>query len=919
MRNPDFAIVFKLLTGHAPFPWQEALYERFTTDDWSEITAIDIPTGLGKTSIMAIWLIALAYARDEDSRLLVPRRLVYVVNRRTVVDQSTREAEKLREALTNPKAPELVDLTDHLREMSAIHYEGNGKGGADTENIPLAISTLRGQFADNQQWSEDPARPAIIAGTVDMIGSRLLFSGYRIGFKSRPLHAGFLGQDALLIHDEAHLEPAFQKLITTIQEEQQRERKQSAKLPWPALRLVQLSATARGEGEAFSIGQADRQHEIVRQRIEATKQLRLHQLGDEKKELANAVSAAALKHEGTDADVLVFLRTVDNVLSVVGKLNKSCDGRVLPLTGTIRGHERDRMAKRDPVFQRFLPEGNRNPAVTPQRGTVYLVCTAAGEVGVNISAHQLACDLTTFDSMAQRFGRVNRFGAGDDTVIDVFHPASFGNDTNRSGFDEKRRLTLQLLKQLHGHGNPQALSNLSAEARQAAFAPAPKTFEATDILFDAWAMTSIREKMPGRPPVAPYLHGESEWEPPQTVVAWRSEVEIIIGDLLERYPPEDLLEAYPLKPHELLKDSSRRVFSELEKLIAAPKKRKGRSDEDWSAAQQKAREKHESPVWIIGDEGISATSMEDLIARGREAIEGATVVLAPSVGGLADGMLDASAPCSGSGEEDIADQWQRTSGEEAYSRARFWGDVPRKAGATRGMRLVRRIDVSSIDEDEIRSWLWYVRPRSSEEAAFTSESKPVPLGDHADDVARLAEEQAAKLHLPKGVHAACRVAALCHDLGKRREVWQRSIGNVQFDESDPATWCAKSGREWTAQNICRTYRHEFGSLLDIIDGQSGGHYAQLRDLSDELQDMALHLIAAHHGRARPHFPESEAYDLNPRPPIAAELAYETPRRYARLQRCFGRWGLAYLESLLRAADYAASAKPKTDTKRSEVT
>lgn len=71
----------------------------------------------------------------------------------------------------------------------------------------------------------------------------------------------------------------------------------------------------------------------------------------------------------------------------------------------------------------------------------------------------------------------------------------------------------------------------------------------------------------------------------------------------------------------------------------------------------------------------------------------------------------------------------------------------------------------------------------------------------------------------------------------------------------------------------------------------------------------LHLIAAHHGRARPHFPTEEAFD--PERPLADAdaLATETPRRFARLQRKYGRWGLAYLESLLRAADWAASAQP----------
>ena len=42
----------------------------------------------------------------------------------------------------------------------------------------VTVSTLRGKFADNHAWNLDPSRPAIIVGTVDMIGSRMLFAGY---------------------------------------------------------------------------------------------------------------------------------------------------------------------------------------------------------------------------------------------------------------------------------------------------------------------------------------------------------------------------------------------------------------------------------------------------------------------------------------------------------------------------------------------------------------------------------------------------------------------------------------------------------------------------------------------------------------------------------------------------------------------
>ncbi|HEU5117045.1 MAG TPA: hypothetical protein VFT74_10305, partial [Isosphaeraceae bacterium] len=140
-----FAPTFLALTGNEPFPWQRELYSRLLEGDWSRLSACDIPTGLGKTAIIPIWLIALA-----NRAPFVPRRLVYVVNRRTVVDQATSEAERLREKLQSPQGdnptPDVVASRRHLSEaLSSL--------SALPSSIPLAISTLRGQFADNREWS----------------------------------------------------------------------------------------------------------------------------------------------------------------------------------------------------------------------------------------------------------------------------------------------------------------------------------------------------------------------------------------------------------------------------------------------------------------------------------------------------------------------------------------------------------------------------------------------------------------------------------------------------------------------------------------------------------------------------------------------------------------------------------------------
>ena len=96
---PPFEACFNALTGHSPMRWQARLFKRMLSG--AVPLACDLPTGLGKTSLIPIWLIALA-SQDRGSGVPpLPRRLVYIVNRRTVVDQATEVIERMRERLLN--------------------------------------------------------------------------------------------------------------------------------------------------------------------------------------------------------------------------------------------------------------------------------------------------------------------------------------------------------------------------------------------------------------------------------------------------------------------------------------------------------------------------------------------------------------------------------------------------------------------------------------------------------------------------------------------------------------------------------------------------------------------------------------------------------------------------------------------------
>ena len=85
------------------------------------------------------------------------------------------------------------------------------------------------------------------------------------------------------------------------------------------------------------------------------------------------------------------------------------------------GKERDELVK-DSTFLRFLPPSSRpRPNAKLTDGTVYLVATSAGEVGVNLSADELVCDLSTFEH-GPEVRACEPFRNITDSTIDVVHP-----------------------------------------------------------------------------------------------------------------------------------------------------------------------------------------------------------------------------------------------------------------------------------------------------------------------------------------------------------------------------------------------------------------------------------------------------------------------------------------------------------------
>jgi CRISPR-associated endonuclease/helicase Cas3 len=79
---------------------------------------------------------------------------------------------------------------------------------------------------------------------------------------------------------------------------------------------------------------------------------------------------------------------------------------------------------------------------------------------------------------------------------------------------------------------------------------------------------------------------------------------------------------------------------------------------------------------------------------------------------------------------------------------------------------------------------------------------------------------------------------------------------------------------------------------------------EFRALPEDWRELVLHLVAAHHGQARPVI-ETRGCEDGP-PSSLEDRARAVALRFARLQKRWGPWGLAWWEALMRAADQQAS-------------
>ncbi len=377
MNYRDF---FLKATGqNEPFGYQIRLAEGET---WPDL--LEAPTGAGKTAaIVLAWLWRRLFSpvtiRDQT-----PRRLVYCLPMRVLVEQTHQCISKW-----------LVNL-GLSGEVSAYVLMG-GEQAVD--------------------WDLYPEREAILIGTQDMLLSRVLNRGYALSRAHWPLPFGLLNNDSLWVFDEVQLMGSG--LATTAQLAAFREKLNT----WGKCPSLWVSATLRTDWletvdfrarlaglTSHTLTSLEWRTEPLSIRLNARKTLRKTGINaDEPHGLAGAVMTA---HQAGTL-TLVVVNTVRKAVALYRSLkvltelgtkqsrNATTEQPRLPTTKLLLLHSRYRPSEREAKLKELA---------RIEQGGGIVISTQVIEAGVDVSARVLFTELAPWASLVQRFGRCNRKG-----------------------------------------------------------------------------------------------------------------------------------------------------------------------------------------------------------------------------------------------------------------------------------------------------------------------------------------------------------------------------------------------------------------------------------------------------------------------------------------------------------------------------
>jgi CRISPR-associated endonuclease/helicase Cas3 len=438
----SFSQWFEKVTGSAPFPYQKRFAEA------NEVPKIiDVPTGCGKTAtVMLGWLWRRRFHQDDSNRQQTPRRLVYCLPMRVLVEQTANTARTW------------------LSRLALL-----SKNPTEEDNDKIGVYILKGGEIEND-WDIYPERDAIIIGTQDQLLSRALNRGYAMSRYRWPMHFALLNNDCLWVMDEVQL--MGEGLATTAQLQAFREKFttygpamstwMSATFKVEALSTIDFEVNPETTRQiSLRLSDEDITFPKLKTRIEALKPIQKSHAklskGSEKEYIKTLAKEVNEAHKPASLTLVVLnqVKRAQDVFIQIKKLSKKAESQ----PNMLLVHSRFRPTERERI-QEALVQFDKAPTAS---GAI-VVATQAIEAGVDISARTLFTELAPWSSLVQRFGRCNRRGERSrDDPAQVFWVDIATDDSKAKELlpytNEELEWSRETLKKLYDAG-PNSLSDI---------------------------------------------------------------------------------------------------------------------------------------------------------------------------------------------------------------------------------------------------------------------------------------------------------------------------------------------------------------------------------------------------------------------------------------------------------------------------